>query len=253
VQMDLMETNVKQLVMGMFLALAVVGCGSTKDDDGQGPDGNPNEQGAGLCSTSKPCPSGQFCFNGLCALGCQSNGDCAADQYCDTEDTATLISYCKNKKVPTCSSNSQCQSNQVCIEGLCSLAPPANPPSCNPNTTDFKDGCDTYAVCLDADDQGPQQPYCASFPPCPEDGVCPTGLGGAVCNNGYLPNKGRFCMQGLCSDNSNCPSSWSCVKPFSASVLGFCSPGDFGFPCAESAHCKSGQCFGAPGFMGTCM
>ncbi|AGC41936.1 hypothetical protein MYSTI_00586 [Myxococcus stipitatus DSM 14675] len=241
----------KHVVMGLFLALAVVGCGGTKDDDGGNDD--PGKQGEGLCSASKACPSGQFCFNGLCAIGCQSNANCAADQYCDLEDTGMPAAFCKNKKAGTCSSNSQCLSNQICIEGLCSLKPPENPPTCNPNTSDFKDGCDTYSVCLDPDDQGSQKPYCASFAPCPEDGVCPTGLGGAVCNDGYLQNKGRFCMQGLCRENSNCPSSWNCVKPFSGAVLGFCSPGALGFPCTENSHCKSGQCFSAPGMMGACM
>ncbi|QSQ24804.1 hypothetical protein JY651_07635 [Pyxidicoccus parkwayensis] len=249
----------KHVVMSLFLALAVVGCGNS--NEGGGDDGgkdagptDPHSQGGGLCSASNACPSGQFCFNGLCAIGCQSDSNCAADQYCDLEDMGTPVAFCKKKSVSTCSSDSQCASNQRCVEGLCSLRPPANPPSCNANTSDFNDGCDKYALCLDPDDSGAQQPYCASFPSCPQNGVCPTGQGGAVCNDGYIPNKGRFCMQGACKDNSNCPSQWSCVKPFTNAVLGFCSPGAMGFPCTENAQCASGQCMAsAPGMMGMCM
>ncbi|MCP3101036.1 hypothetical protein LZ198_19355 [Myxococcus sp. K15C18031901] len=238
----------KHVAMAFLMALAVVGCGETKDDDEPGPQAE-----SFLCSANKPCPSGQFCFNGLCAIGCQSDDNCSKDQYCDTKDTGTAVSYCKSRTVPTCTGDSQCLSNQMCVEGLCSLRPPSNPPSCDADATDGKDGCDAYSVCLEGDESKAQQPYCANFAPCSVDGMCPVGLGGAVCNDGYLANKARFCMQGLCRENSNCPSSWSCVKPFTNAVLGFCSPGAFGFPCTENAHCVSGQCFAAPGFMGTCM
>lgn len=249
----------KHMVMSLFLALAVVGCGDSSDGgennggNGGGNPQTPGAQGGGLCSNSNPCPSGQFCFNGLCAIGCQSDANCAADQYCDLQDRGTPVSYCKKKTVDGCSSDSQCASNQQCVEGLCSLRPPPSPPSCTANAPDFNDGCDSYAVCLDPDESGSQQPYCASFPPCPQNGVCPVGLSGAVCNDGYLPNKGRFCMQGSCRDNSNCPSQWSCVKPFANAVLGFCSPGSFGFPCTENAQCVSRQCMAAPGMLGVCM
>jgi hypothetical protein len=249
--------------MSLFLAVAVVGvgCGSTDGGDNNGGNtdggntdgGNHGQQGPGLCSANNPCPSGQFCFNGLCAIGCQSNANCAADQYCDTEEGGP-VSFCKGKTVPTCSSDSQCLSNQRCFEGLCSLKPPADPPTCTTGTPDFKDGCDNYSVCIDPDDRGSQKPYCASFPPCPENGVCPVGQGGAVCNDDLLPNKGRFCIQGACKVDANCPSQWSCVKPFTNAVLGFCSPGSTGFPCNDNAQCASKQCMqGFPGTMGVCM
>lgn len=251
-------TDMKHLVMSLFLALVVMGCGDSSDGGGNNGGGNnppPGAQGGGLCSSSNPCPSGQFCFNGLCAIGCQSDGNCAADQYCDLKDQGNPVAYCKKKTVEGCTSDNQCASNQQCVQGLCSLKPPPNPPSCTTDTPDFKDGCDTYSLCLDPDeDSGAQKPYCASFPQCPQNGVCPVGLGGAVCNDGYIPNKGRFCMQGSCRDNANCPSKWSCVKPFANAALGVCSSGAFGFPCTENAQCVSGRCLQAfPGTMGACM
>ncbi|MBJ6760228.1 hypothetical protein JGU66_05600 [Myxococcaceae bacterium JPH2] len=246
----------KHMVVSLFLALAVVGCGDSSDggDKGGGGDKDNNAQhGGGLCSASNACPSGQFCFNGLCAIGCQSNANCAADQYCDTSDGGG-VSYCKNKVVPTCTSDSQCQSNQFCMEGLCSLKPPEAPASCTVDTNTFNDGCDKYSVCTDPDDEGSKKPYCASFPACPADGVCPTGLAGSVCNDGFIPAKGRFCMPGVCKTDANCPSKWSCVKFVANQVLGMCSMGSTGFPCMNNDQCLSKQCMqGMPNMPGVCM
>ncbi|MCP4501629.1 MAG: hypothetical protein GY822_16850 [Deltaproteobacteria bacterium] len=67
-----------------------------------------------LCSNSDPCPAGQFCFNDLCAIGCLSNGDCASDQYCDTEGSMR----CVNRVVETCPQTA-CEANQDCVDGYC--------------------------------------------------------------------------------------------------------------------------------------
>lgn len=251
----------KRMMTAFFLLFAVA-CGPTieinpnlPDGGGDGNNGGGGSHELGLCSATNKCPSGQFCFNGLCALGCTSNANCSADQYCDTDDLGPVY-FCKNKTVPTCTADNQCAASQLCLHSFCSMKPPEVKPTCDVQKSgSADDGCDKYSVCNDPnpDNSTTQDAYCASFPPCPQSGVCPTGQFGAVCNDGYLSGKGRFCMEGMCKDNSNCPSNWNCVKPFSNAVLGFCSSGAPGMPCTSNAQCASGNCMAPPGFAGACM
>lgn len=201
-----------------------------------------------ICSASKPCPSGQFCFNGLCALGCQTNANCAADQYCDTE----FDHLCHNKTVPTCAVSTECASSQVCISGFCSTPPPVT--QCDPNqVASGNDGCDQNSLCVDPSETQAADPKCYTFPACAQDKTCPVGLQGAVCNDGLIPNKARVCLTGLCRSAANCPSSWTCVKFNSADVLGVCSNRGFGSPCTGPGECQSGNCvMGLPGLPGIC-
>jgi hypothetical protein len=96
-------------------------------------------------------------------------------------------------------------------------------------------------------------PKCYSFPACAQDKTCPTGLQGAVCNDGLIPNKGRICLTGLCRTVANCPASWICFKNTPTDVLGGCSSKGFGSPCKTGADCLSNNCsVFAPGFPGIC-
>jgi hypothetical protein len=201
----------------------------------------------GFCSSSKPCPDGQFCFNGTCAPGCQTNGNCASDQYCDTEDGPPY--FCKNKTVSSCPAT-PCGEGFDCVSGLCT-AKQEQREQCSPRP-DFNDGCDKYSVCYDEDEDGPTAASCYSFPACAEDGSCPVGQFGAVCNDGYIPNKGRFCMPATCKDASHCPSNWKCVRFQENQVLGICSSGGAGSFCQTAADCTSGTCSAMPGFPGIC-
>jgi hypothetical protein len=224
------------------LFLIVGGCGGD-DDGGSGADGGGGGGGDGtICSSSNPCPDGQFCWNGLCALGCNSDGDCADDQYCDTE----FDRLCHNKTVSTCP-DTPCADNQICRDGFCSTPPEDT--SCMPRP-DGNDGCDAYSLCLEEDDESTA---CYSFPACAEDGSCPTGLVGAVCNDGIVPNKAQMCLTGMCTGTEHCPSSWSCVMQ-STDPAGFCSDGQFGSVCLSASDCQQGlDCFQAvPGTLGFC-
>lgn len=214
-----------------------------------------NDAGAGggnaielWCSASRACPSGQFCFNGLCAIGCQSNANCASDQYCATDGDM----LCHNKVVPTCTVAGDCGEQQVCTSGFCSTPPPAT--QCNPdNVPSGNDGCDARSVCIDSSDTAMEDPQCHTFPACAADKTCPTGTQGAVCNDGLIPNKDKICLIGLCRDVGNCPANWACVKGVSTDVLGFCSSRGFGAPCSGAADCISGNCSQpVPGFLGWC-
>lgn len=207
------------------------------DSNGDGNDGGNWEP----CSDANPCPDGQFCFNGLCAVGCTSDGDCADNQYCDTDSL-----LCQNNEVPTCQSDDDCASSQICVNGYCSTPP--DDTSCNfedPNN----DGCPSNAVCLeDLDNEGVG--VCYSMPACSADGTCPVGLYGAVCNDDYLPSKDKICLLGVCESGSDCPSDWNCVRLIQNSVLGNCSSGGFGEPCASNEDCNSGMCVPLPGLSG---
>ncbi len=217
--------------------------GSTGSMSATGGDDGGN---AGPCSADAPCPSGQFCFNGLCAIGCNTNADCASDQYCDTTYTHT----CQNKDVPQCTTDMDCGPDQVCVSGFCGTKPDTG--SCDPNGLFVgDDGCSEDALCLeDIDTEG--QTACYTFPPCAEHDTCPVGTQGAVCNVDLLPNKGRICLVGMCTGGEHCPSNWSCAIPTNQ-TLGVCSPGTPGSPCVENANCSSGVCqLVQPGSLGFC-
>ncbi|ADO72567.1 uncharacterized protein STAUR_4789 [Stigmatella aurantiaca DW4/3-1] len=139
-------------------------CSDSEGGDGGGGGGGDGELPPGLCSASVKCPDGQFCFNGICALGCTSNSNCGNDMYCDTQDQGPLY-FCKNKSVPTCSSDSQCAASQMCLKGFCSLKPPEVKPACDPDKAGAaNDGCDKYAICSDPNGENATQAdaYCAA-------------------------------------------------------------------------------------------
>ncbi len=180
-----------------------------------------------ICSASDACPDGQFCFNGICALGCNSDGDCASNQYCDTD----FDRLCHNRTVTTCP-DTPCAEGQTCTNGLCS-APPVEA-DCTPRLDGGDDGCDEYSLCRPEDES---TTACYSFPPCDENGECPVGLVGATCNTGIIPNKAAFCMTGACETVENCPANWSCVKTDTAPI-GDCSDGTTGAPCLVDDDCQ---------------
>jgi hypothetical protein len=203
------------------------------------------------CNAAMPCPSGQFCFNGLCALGCQSNANCAADQYCDTE----FDRLCHNKVVPTCSTASNtCGSTQRCFNGFCSTPPPQTAMQCNPKGVGSgTDGCDRSSLCIE-DDSPAKTPRCFTLPACAADKSCPVGLGGAVCNDGLVPNKAHICLLNACKTVANCPASWACFRFSANDVVGVCSNKGTGAPCSTAADCSSGNCSAVvPGLPGLCL
>jgi len=211
--------------------------------------GGTTKEVKGLCGAG--CPKGQFCFNGICAVGCNTDKECETNQYCDTD-----IKQCSNKEVKTCP-DTPCGANQECVNGLCS-AKKADPPkkrnesgACTP-AVDGKDGCKRHEVCLVKEND---QTQCRAFPRCPQSGKCPVGLVGAVCNDKLIPNKDRICLVGGCTGTEHCPASWSCVK-IGGIKLGLCSSGAMGMPCTKQSECKSGlKCTqpGGPTTAGFCL
>ena len=235
----------KRLSLVLSLALAACGGVEVNPQANQHPSSNdPGYDATKPCGGANKCPAGQFCFNGLCAMGCNSNGDCAADQYCDT-----TWKECVNKVVATCP-DTPCPDTQMCVKNLCtSKEPPAT--KCDPQQAGYNDGCEKDAICFQ--DQG-KDPVCYSFPACGENGACPPGMIGAVCNDGYLPSKGHICLPGSCKTATNCPNAgFKCVRSNPNAPLGMCSNGGPGMACPTAADCVTGNCSSAgPGWPGVC-
>ena len=203
--------------------------GSTPPPSSDG--GTQPPPGPGLfCGPSNPCPSGQFCFNGVCALGCNSDSDCAENQYCATDDDQ----LCHNRVVSTCP-DTPCAQGQTCRQGLCTTPP--QPMMCRPGGID--DGCDRSSLCLeDEASDGSTSTACYTFPACDAQGMCPVGLEGAICNRNLIPDKGRICLLGLCESTANCPSNWLCIRGANDPV-GTCGDKSLGAPCLAESDCNS--------------
>ena len=201
----------------LALSAAHVGCvvlnpgdggGDGDGDEGEGEgsegEGEPNPE---LCSSSNPCPSGQFCWNGSCALGCTSDDNCDDDSYCN-------VNHCAPTEVPTCSDDAECGDGFACVFDYCAVIP-VEPEGCRWNDN-LQDGCAGN-----------------------EDGDCPVGEAGAVCNEGYIPTKERICLVGLCATQADCPANLRCVV--FAGDVGSCNPpGVQGSPCTVDADCIDG-------------
>jgi hypothetical protein len=234
-----------------LLTLANVGCVVLAPGDGGGEGEGEGEGGEGegepnpeLCSASNPCPSGQFCWNGFCALGCTSDDNCDADTYCN-------VNHCAPTEVPTCSDDAECDDGFACVFDYCAVIP-VEPEGCQWNDN-LQDGCAGNEVCLGDDPENDVDGECTQLPPCPEDGDCPVGEAGAVCNEGYIPTKDRICLVGLCATQADCPSSLRCVVI--AGDVGSCNPpGVQGSPCTVDADCSNGLTCDefAPGFPSLC-
>lgn len=216
--------------------------GTDPSDPSGTPTSGPDEFGP--CSANNPCPDGQFCWNGLCALGCTNNGDCADDQYCAT-DTDML---CHNKTVETCPAVA-CPDGQECVNGFCSAA--EQPATVCEQMPNGEDGCAKDALCYSETGE-PSDNKCYTFPACAEDDTCPTGTIGAVCNVGLLPSKGRICLIGACTETKHCPADAACISY--DGPIGACSFGEFGDLCNTNADCNSGNCaMDFPGEAGFCL
>ncbi len=105
------------LVLGLSLAVWIVGCGSS-DSAGQN----------GECDSNDDCSVGQYCnlTSHTCqsetdddpeARSCRTHGDCAVGQYCDEETKTCTTSDAVGNSVP-CGSSNDCPEGEFCAENL---------------------------------------------------------------------------------------------------------------------------------------
>jgi hypothetical protein len=201
------------------------------------------------CTPSEPCPSGESCFNGVCASRCGVEGECDAGYFCDLDDTG----LCQPAAVSSCPETA-CAETQFCASGICGTQSAS---ACLHNPFDPRDGCGEDAVCMGSlfvDGMPIDVEACYTFPPCPPDYACPVGEWGSVCSFGVVEDKLPMCVPGMCIGDENCPSSFRCVKPETGQVHGFCSDGRSGGSCLVGSDCQGGICEApAPGYLGKCL
>jgi hypothetical protein len=200
------------------------------------------------CSMAMPCSPGKTCVNGLCEKGCNSDADCAADEYCALSNGQV----CQPQTLTACPAT-PCAPTQVCVEGVCGTEPTGMP--CGPNPFGG-DGCMNDALCLgnvEVDGMMQTQSICFVVPSCSASHPCTPGGMGAVCSTGLIMGK-NLCIPGGCTADQNCPASWHCVPPVGTSGYGRCTDGATGHPCGKASDCKPGLTCYTPvmSMLGTC-
>lgn len=148
------------------------------------------------CTSDRQCPTGQGCnsISGKCDRSCSEDSDCKSGQYCNTNglcksgcrgvepcdnNSKNNCNTCPSKKfcpkrgsrcVDSCTSNDQCQSNQIC----------------DPNTGQCKDV------------------QCKNTKDCPLGQICvnnkceTSGNGGNKCNNNNQCKENERCENNRC-------------------------------------------------------
>ncbi len=199
------------------------------------------------CSDTEPCPEGERCFNGLCALECSQgeDGSCPPYQHCRES-----LGLCVYDNAFVCENDGDCAESQVCVLGFCSTAPTTSCDVFSP----YDDGCLEFERCLDPDGDGVGA--CYSLQACEFSDTCPVGHAGALCNvdpvttDPRLPNKDAVCLLGMCETDANCPANWTCVRLGGDAAPGLCSDGSPDSACKDGSQCASGTCVPSQGLEG---
>jgi hypothetical protein len=187
------------------------------------------------CSTGMPCSPGKTCVNGLCEKGCNTDADCATDEYC----ALSSGQVCQPKTLVACPVT-PCAPTQVCVDGICATEPTGMP--CGPNPFGG-DGCQMNALCLGnvtVDGMMMSGSVCYVLPTCSATHPCTPGGEGAICSTGLVQGKNDMCIPNGCATDQNCPTGWKCIPPVGTAGYGHCSDGAAGHLCAKTADCQSG-------------
>lgn len=178
------------------------------------------------CVLDSDCPAKLACINARCVNPCHQLEPCTRPSTCEvisSEPMRTMICICPDGYVsngsgsckPTksivkigCISDGDCENDKSCVNGIC-----RNP--CN---------CGTNAECRIKD----HKPIC-------------------TCTQGYQGNPETKCVRILCTDNSECASTHSCINKQ-------CVPACQENNCGKNAECFAVQhkarCECIPGFTG---
>ena len=200
------------------------------------------------------CATGTRCVNRICVPTCTGGTACPSGTYCG--GPAAPEDVCTSVAASTCATTADCPTPQKCLVGFCAsaqLRADGGFQGCVRN--DPNDACGTDAVCYAlVTSSGGIANTCVGLPGCSQDGGCPVGPLGGVCNDGNLadggpliPGKGRICLATYCVRETDCNSTWHCFHR-TPQPLGNCSFGQVGDPCFTNADCiNSSGCTGADG------
>jgi hypothetical protein len=239
------------------LAAGLWGCPSTgRTPVVPQPDGGP------ICqSGDNTCAAGTRCVNRNCVPSCAAG--CPAGTYCEGPAPRD---FCVPVTAIACANSRNCPAPQVCF-----LGPPACSNFCTRGVCASQqlradggyqgclvnagadDACGPDAVCYTLGATTGTVNACVGLPACNQDGGCPGGTFGSVCNDALpdggqiLPGKQRICLFSYCLRDSDCNQSGHCFHTTSAEP-GRCNFGLAGDPCFTKADCFNAQsCAGADG------
>lgn len=218
------------------------------------PDGGPVcGEDPRLPLTYPPCDTGLRCVNRICMPNCDA-GSCPGGMYCEGPAPKDV---CAPVAPINCTSDVNCPNPQKCNYGLCTslqlLADGGYAP-CKLNA-EPNDNCGPDALCFqNVANNGALTSNCLGQPACGQDGGCPIGSVGAICNDGrnpdggqLFPGKQRICLFSYCMGNPDCNAAAHCFFAAPA-LLGQCYYGFVGDPCFTNADCpNSSGCGGSDG------
>lgn len=184
------------------------------------------------CASTKQCPQGLNCYNGICTSSCASQRDCISDQLC-------IDGYCQ----PTCKSNSSCPDFQFCQDSIC-----RQEVRCRAHND-----CDQTEKCL-SNSLG--QPDCVDACEgviCGRNAECVSSKHSAQCKckqgfKGNPNNEKTGCQKIECETNEQCSSDKLCDQNMCKIACLVHNP------CGKNALCSAEEhrqvCYCQPGYTG---
>ena len=218
------------------VALAFVACTDTGSSNVSRIDGGT------ICQAGDTtCAANERCVDRTCKPACAGGAACPAGMYC--EGAAFPNDVCAPLAVTACVASTDCPAPQLCFQGgLCASLELRGDGGVQPCGND-NSNCAPDAVCLPlATSTGSINQSCVGMPACGQDGGCPVGLFGSVCNDladggKLVANKQRVCLFPWCLDDSNCNAQSHCFRNPKDANHGECYYGVTGDPCFAKADC----------------
>ncbi len=207
-------------------------------------------------SADASCPVNQGCWSGLCDDECNTNGDCAADEYCYFENGITP-GRCAPQTGSCDDVDPNCPNGATCYEGSCTNTNCGNDLDCN-----IYSRCYNSGRCLNQPDDRCNGVHCANGEqcikgackkPCVGNADCP--MGEQCIQGGCFPEPdpcdgidckvSEVCSEGGC--HPQCAVDADCTEPGHVCWDDFrCAPATdpcFNIECAEGEICSDGACF----------
>lgn len=227
-----------------------------------------------LCTRDSECNAGQVCTSAGCTTsGCTTDRDCGNGLACVSG--AGGVRYCARPGTmptpvtPSCSSNAQCQANEVCLDGTCRTS---TSPGCTQdsqcganrvcvsgrctdrsNTCQFDNQCGAGRVCVNSECRD----GCGAGGMCPAGQECAT-VGSVMfcrdraatgCTTSAQCGSNESCLNGRCLPRCTPGPTSSCGTGLFCSDDGVCVPDtrprplcDASRPCAAGSECVGGIC-----------